>query len=192
MESLQKDILEKTLSEIGPNGFVHFCAANLEHCNVKTLCGMNSFWRRRMNRDFPMFVSFYSSNLSNDAKNIYLKLFSKISKITEKLVEEIYLNIGNKQILMIGHKHKKVLYDYIFNGIVNMSADIFNSLDLSKVSKQQMRSKVIDRQDNFLKELYELLPYSERYWHEILSGRDVLYFIFKKLFKFLGINLIKS
>ena len=92
MDKLPKDMVIKLTEELSPQDFINFCASNTSS-NVVRICDMPELWIKRFNRDFSYIIKEFPK-IFDAAKQGYLELFTRISKMAEIFTEIVLKEYG--------------------------------------------------------------------------------------------------
>ena len=115
MEKVPKDVGEMITNELTPQEFINFCVSNLAP-NFRKLCNNPEIWSRRFSKDFG-FLVIYFDDLSTNAKQRYLAIFSKISKQVEKVMN-LVLGAFEDFKKYLNDEYKQDLYNSLYNNIL--------------------------------------------------------------------------
>jgi hypothetical protein len=132
METLPKDLVNKLTEELSPQDLISFCKSQL-HPNVKRVCNSNDFWKQRFFKDFSFLIRYFP-NLEINAKQIYIQLFSKISKKAEEIVE-IVLDAFEDFKRFLTKEYKDILYNHFYNSILNSIKELIDRSEDNKVDE---------------------------------------------------------
>ena len=112
MDKLPKDIVLKLTEELSPQDFVSFCASNTSQ-NVVRACNSEELWNKRLMKDFPyIFVPVLQQKLNK--KELYLGVFTRMSKVSEELTQEVLNGYGPAMERFLKPDFKKFLYDNFY------------------------------------------------------------------------------
>ena len=92
MDKLPKDMVIKLTEELSPQDFINFCASNTSS-NIVRICDMPELWIKRLNKDFPYIIKEFPK-VFDAAKQGYLKLFTRLSKMSETFTEIVLKEYG--------------------------------------------------------------------------------------------------
>ena len=97
MESLPKDVLQEMALNLSPVDLIKFCASSQR--NNKILCESETFWRRKLEKDYPEEVYDVRRDLNGgltivvkriqSPKEIYIRKFKRISQELEETIEKV-------------------------------------------------------------------------------------------------------
>ena len=128
MEIIPKDVVEKITNELSPQDFINYCRSM-----KSSVCKSNEVFFRRMQRDFP-FMNFSSSR--NDAKKVYLKIFSEFSEIAEKVTKITLDANGESFSKYLTLEYKKDLYLFYYRAILNTINDLIRTSNRNNKDEQ--------------------------------------------------------
>ena len=106
MESLPKDVAIEMALNLSPVDVIRFCSASKAQNRI---CNSNDFWRRKLDRDYP--GDFLPGTILTNAKELYIKRFTYISRRIEEFMENIIRDAFPENFSRFFNKdYKKELY----------------------------------------------------------------------------------
>ena len=97
MESLPKDVVQEMALNLSPADLIEFCTSSKKY--NKILCESETFWRRKLEKDYPEVVYQVQHKIGGDVsivvkriknpKELYINKFKHISQELEEAIERI-------------------------------------------------------------------------------------------------------
>ena len=137
IETIPKDVVEKITNELSPGDFVNFCSNNYSMCNS------NEVYFRRMQKDFPFLIQYYP-DINKRAKNIYLEIFSGISRVAEESVNLLLNNLGELS-KYFQKSFREDIYSFFFNQTVEVLKSSLIYSREKNVNEQRLFSRLVDK-----------------------------------------------
>lgn len=116
---IQKDIPDdmkrKIALELSPPDLINFCLTNKSF--NRSVCDSNNFWLQKLKIDYPEeFLDAYDKGIKiTNAKEIYIRQFTKVSKIIESYMQEFMIEIfGKPFIKYLPEGYKKDLFKTLY------------------------------------------------------------------------------
>ena len=106
MESLPKDVAIEMALNLSPPDLINFCSASKAQNRI---CNSNDFWRRKLDKDYP--GDFAPGTVLKNAKELYIKRFTYVSRRIEEFMENIIREAFPKNFSrFLNPEYKKELY----------------------------------------------------------------------------------
>ena len=88
-QSLPLDLRRKIALDLSPTELIKLCLSSKE-VFYKGICNNDEFWRLKIEYDYPEIIDYFRKNnlILRNPKNTYIRTFSRISEIIEKLVKK--------------------------------------------------------------------------------------------------------
>ena len=106
MESLPKDVMAEMALNLSAPDVIKFCLASKSQNRI---CNLNDFWRRKLDKDYP--GDFAPGTVLVNAKELYIKRFTYVSRKIEEFMEKIIKETFPEKFSRFFNKeYKKELY----------------------------------------------------------------------------------
>jgi len=110
-QSLPLDLRRKIALDLSPTELIKLCLSSKE-VFYKGICNNDEFWRLKIEHDYPEIIDYFRKNnlILRNPKNTYIRTFSRISEIIEKLDKNGYdklLSLYNEMRTETPYKNEK-------------------------------------------------------------------------------------
>ena len=148
MESLPKDVAIEMALNLSPPDLVRLCSTSKSQNRI---CNLNDFWRRKLDKDYP--GDFAPGTILTNAKELYIKRFTYISRRIEELMENILRDAFPKNFSrFLNAEYKKELYLKLYKLYEMVKND-----EYKEVSEDE-HDRGIYEHDRIIEELSEYIP----------------------------------
>ena len=175
MESLPKDVAIEMALNLSPPDLINFCSASKAQNRI---CNSNDFWRRKLDKDYP--GDFAPGTILTNAKELYIKRFTYVSREIEEFIEKIVNTVFPENFSRFFNKdYKKELYLKLYKLYEMVKNEEYKEEGEDEEDRSQYEY------DRIQEELWDYIPHNSLIGYDSISSQvhHFLYEIFENLKK---------